>query len=278
MQPDMAERVAAALRNYGALKPQAIPVESDDDLADIATPHRLGYALGWIAASVIVRAYYREAGIDALPVYHPENGWDRFLLTRRVSCDLLADEPADSFGLLLLSDADAPILAQPDGTRRLALGPLYRTDPAHTTLLEQIAPPPLPAGDHTRCPHERGALYPALFEAVTALIVAHPGVIAAREVFVDDHQVDGAYHPLFLHTGGRVTGFTYRWLAVTYQGRTAFVWCHGQQVVHESEPGIWRSEPTYFTQDDPPAMEQALRTWLHLDGTSEPAPPISSPQ
>lgn len=277
MQSDVAERVAAALRNYGALVPQAIPADSDDDLADIATPHRLGYALGWIAASVIVRAYYREAGIDALPVYHPEHGWDRFLLTRRVSCDLLADEPADSFGLILLSGADAPILAQPDGTTRLALGPLYRTDPARAPLLEQIAPPPLPAGDHARCPHARGARYPALFEAVTALIVAHPGVVAAREVFVDDRRIDGAFHPLFLHTGGRVTGYTYHWLAVTFRGRTVFVRENGEQVVHEAEPGVWRSEPTYFTQDDPPAMEQTLCTWLYLDGTSEPAPPISSP-
>src|SRR4030088_3195966 len=103
MQSDVAARVAAALRNYGALAPQAIPVGGDD-------------------------------GLDDIP---PEHGCDRFLLPRRVSCDLLADEPADSFGLLLLGDADAPILAQPDGTTRLALGPLYRTDPTYVALLEQ---------------------------------------------------------------------------------------------------------------------------------------------
>src|SRR3712207_8441597 len=97
---DLGERVATALRNYGSAAAPA-------DDADLPIPNRLGYALGWIVASAIVGTRYFDSALDALLVCHPEHGWDRFLLTRRVSCALLADEPADSFGLLLLDGDDA---------------------------------------------------------------------------------------------------------------------------------------------------------------------------
>src|SRR3954471_15421234 len=90
---------------------------------------RLTYALGWIVANLIVAARYQDSAIDALPVYHPEHGWDRFLLTRRVSCLQCTDEPADHFGMIMLDGEDPPRLTHPNGETRIALGSLLRADP-----------------------------------------------------------------------------------------------------------------------------------------------------
>ncbi len=264
---DVGACVATAIRNDGLFDLHAMRAETTDHLADTATPDWLAFALGWVAASAIVQAYFRSAGLDALPVYHPAHGWDRFLLTRRVSCALCADEPADSFGMLMLSGEGAPLLVHPNGDVRLALGSHYRADPegAQAALREQIAPPPLPPGDHATCPHERAPAYPLLFAAITELIVAHPGVVAAREVYVDNEQIDGTYHPLYLHTGGRAIGHTYDWFAIAWEGRTIFVRTHGERVIYEPEPGTWRSEATGFTSADSPTIARTLGAWLQID-------------
>lgn len=262
--------VATAIRNGGARDPRAVNGDAADRLADTMTPDWLAYALGWIAASAIVGAHYQSAGLDALPVFHPEHGWDRFLLTRRVSCARCADEPADSFGALMLSGEGAPLLVHPNGEVRLALGPGYRDDPegAQAALLALIAPPALPPGDHAACPHARAPHYPPLFAAIAELIVAQPGVVAAREVYVDNQRIDGTYHPLYLHTGGRATGHTYDWFAIAWEDRTIFVRTHGERVIYESAPGTWRSEATGFTSADPATIARGLRTLLRIDDAS----------
>lgn len=264
---DVGMQVAAAIRSYDGLAPRRIGVDAAGDLADAATPDRLAYALGWIAANAIVGAYYWDTALDALPVYHPEQGWDRFLLTRRVSCAYCADEPADSCGIVMLAGDGAPLLTGANGTVRLAVGALLRTDPTggRAALLEQIMPPALAPGDHASCPHERAALYPLLYAAITELIVAHPGVVAAREVYIDDQQVAGAYHPLYLHGAGRATGPSYDWFAIAWMGRTIFLRIHGERVIYESEAGVWRSEATHFAPGDRATMTRALRTWLRLN-------------
>ena len=63
--------------------------DRDQQSADLDThlkvPDRQVYTWGWATASAIVRARYADSAIDALPVIHPDHGWDRFLLTRRVT-------------------------------------------------------------------------------------------------------------------------------------------------------------------------------------------------
>lgn len=265
---DTSARVAAAIRNYGFGVPSEIRMAV---AGDRATPDPLGYALGWIAACAVVGARYHDAAIDALPVYHPERGWDRFLLTRRVSCDHCADEPADAFGTLLI-DADTGLtFVGPNGAAPLPLGALYcdDTERAERLLLEHLPSPTLPPGEHAACPHARSHAYPALVAAITDVIVTKPGVIAARELFIDDQAIDGVYHPLYLHTGVRTVGYTYDWLAVSFGERTVFLRIQREQVIHEVAPGVWRSETTTFSPDDPEAIRQALRAWLQPDAEQE---------
>src|SRR5438105_2797537 len=95
---DLRQQVALACQ--GGIDP--VPTAGIGDGTGSVANERTIYALGWIVANAIVTARYRDSAIDALPVYHPENGWDRFLLTRRVSCQYFADEPADAFGLIML--------------------------------------------------------------------------------------------------------------------------------------------------------------------------------
>src|SRR5690349_17161100 len=73
-------------------------------------------AAGWALAAAIVGQHYTKAALDVLPIFHPEAGWDRFLLTRRVSCDLCATVSADECGQLSLKGDDAPLLVRADGS------------------------------------------------------------------------------------------------------------------------------------------------------------------
>ncbi len=263
---NVVEQVEQAVAHYAHLTPPAIPVSAPAPEAELATPSRLAYALGWVVANAVVGARYRDSAIDALPVYHPEHGWDRFLLTRRVSCALLADEPADAFGLILLSGEEAPSLAHGNGEVRLALGPLLREDPerAIAALLELLPPVGLVPGDHARCLHVESAIYPSLYQAVTDLIVAHPGLVAAREVYVDAEQIEGRFHPLYLHSGGRTTGFVYTWFALEAPARSLFVNVVSGMVVRETERGTWAAEFEQLPPNDPDGIAERLRGWLAL--------------
>ena len=206
---NVAQQVETAIHHT---LPEASPAAAVPGM-DSARAERLTYALGWIVANAIVSARYRDSAIDALPVCHPQSGWDRFLLTRRVSCQWCADEPADAFGLIMLDGDDAPRLTHPNGETRLSLGQLLRTDPheAVERVLELFPPIGLVAGDHTPCWHERAAIYPTLYAAVTDLILEYPTLTAAREVLIDDQQIDGAFHPLYAHIAARSAQLAYDW-------------------------------------------------------------------
>src|SRR5687768_6398032 len=103
-----AELVESALKNYEGLEPIKPELEGDVETEALVVPNPLGYALGWVVADAIVSNRYLDSAIDALPISHPEQGWDRFLLTRRVSCQVCAGESADAFGTIMLTGEDAP--------------------------------------------------------------------------------------------------------------------------------------------------------------------------
>lgn len=239
---------------------------------DSARAERLAYALGWIIANVIVSARYRDSAIDALPLCHPQYGWDRFLLTRRVSCQWCQDEPADAFGLIMLDGDDAPRLTYPNGETRLSLGRLLRTDPGEAAERVRALLPPigLVAGDHTACWHERAVIYPTLYAIVMDLILEYPTLTAAREVVIDDQQIDGAFHPLYAHVAARSAQLAYDWFELRTDDFLVYFRLHGEQVVYLTDKGWWSTVIKPLAMEEPDKMNQRILAWLRLRGNPDP--------
>jgi hypothetical protein len=225
------------------------------------------YALGWIVANRIVANRYRRCAIDVVPVEHPDHGWDRFLITRRTACNLRNHERADSFGLILLRGDDAPVLAAPDGTVLLSLGSLLSEDPdeAIRRLLDLVPAPGLVSGDHEMCWHQRASnSYPMLYDVITHLLIENPGLVAAREIFVDDQQIGGTFHPLYIHTAGKTTGFTYDWFGVQSEDYLAYVRLHGHQAVYRTDRATWATPTKRLVDLSWSEKKAQISTWLRL--------------
>jgi hypothetical protein len=267
--PELVMTMHRAIAHYRDLHPRAIPVDHPD-VPELATPDRLAYAVAWILAAAIVGNRYRASAIDVLPVYHPEHGWDRFLVTRRVSCKLCADEPADSQGTLWLDKEGAPVYTIGQSLE-LALGPLSHDDPADAIrrLLFAVPAPRLRQGDHSSCPHVWAERYPTIYRVTAGLIADYPGLIAAREIFVDEQPIDGTYHPLYTASGARLSGWTYDYVQYLAGERIVFLRIDGRLVTFEVEPGIWR------TEEVPARAESELRSYLEERlGLGTPGQPI----
>lgn len=274
VDPSLVMTLYRAVAHYSALEPRSIPT-GHPDYPELATPDRLAYAVGWVLAAAIVTSRYRSSAIDVLPVYHPEHGWDRFLVTRRVSCRHCATEPADSHGTLWLGEDDAPVFTVGQGVR-LALGALCREDPAEAMrrLLFVTPAPRLRQGDHATCPHVRAERYPMLYRVTAELIADYPGLIVARELYVDDQPIDGAYHPLYTASGARLTGWTYDYLQFLAGERIVFLTIDGRLATFEVEPGIWRTEEA--PAHDQLALRHYLEERLALGEPGQPVVTVSS--
>lgn len=270
---EIREQVELAIRNYGELEQVPLSDDTPEDVAYLATPDRLGFALGWVVANAIVAARYASSAIDALPVYHPENGWDRFLLTRRTSGKVFANETANRFGMLMLDGKDAPRLTKPSGADTFRLGKALRDEPekAIGRVLQEVAAAsllPLDLGMRWR---DRQRNYPRLYAAITELILEHPGVVAAREIYVDDQQVDGAFHPLYLHGAAPQPTMLYDWFLIQYGDRAAFVRTHAGQSIYETERGGWSTVKRQLSDEESvEGMKQRIKAWLRIEGEPEP--------
>jgi hypothetical protein len=266
------EQVELAIRNYGELPPAPLGEELPDSETYLATPDRLSFALGWIVANAIVNARYADSALDALPIYHPEHGWDRFLLTRRVSGDVYATEKADSHGLIMLSGEDAPRLTRPSGATKIALGAKLREDPeaAIAEVLAWFPPQGIAKNDLGKRWSERQQHYPVLYNVLTELILEHPGIVAAREIFIDDQPVDGAYHPLYLHAVALRPAMTYDWVLVQYREQACFFRVHGGQSIYETNRKGWSTVRRQLNQDSPERMKERLLSWLRIEGEPDP--------
>lgn len=270
---DFREQVAQAIENYADLEP--IPLSDDISEADqyMATPNRLGFALGWVVANAIVGARYADSAIDALPVFHPDNGWDRFLLTRRVTSMHFQEEPADSFGLIMLSGEDAPRITHGNEETRLSLGEALQSDPdkALAEILDLFPPYGLPEADLGYGWEDRQTQYPKLYQAVTNLIVTHPDMVAAREIYVDDQPIDGAYHPLHLHAIALQPKMVYEWFLVQMGERAVFFRYNGGQSIYETDRGGWATVRKQLTEEPTVEdVERRIKAWLRIEGEPNP--------
>jgi hypothetical protein len=270
---DIREQVELAIANYAGL-PQ-IPMSdtlSDAD-AYMATPDRLNFALGWIIANQIVQARYADTAVDALPIYHPDNGWDRFLLTRRVTGERFADETANSHGMIMLTGDDAPRITMPSGKTRLALGKALRDDP-EKAIVDAVAlfpqGPLLPLDLGMRW-NDRKVAYPMLYNVLTELILEHPGMVVAREIFVDTEPVDGAYHPLYLHGVAPEPRMVYEWVLVQYGEHACFFRVHGAQSIYETERKGWATVKKQLNKETPEGARKRILSWLRIEGQPDPS-------
>lgn len=277
---NVAEQVQAALRNYESVAPTPFDETITPETLYMATPDRLTFALGWIAASAIVKARFRKSAIDVLPVFHPEHGWDRFLITRRTSCGTHENEPADKFGMIMLSGEDAPRLTTGSGRTRMALGTALRENPeqAIKDMLALIPAPPIEGESHGRCFHKRAPKYPRYFQAVTELIVENPGLVAAREIYIDDQEIDGQYHPLYLHsvalsssgpsdrTGAVLPVIVYDWFQLQQDDLFAFFDIFGGRTVYRTERGSWSRVRKQLKDENPEDVRVRIANWMRIDG------------
>ena len=237
--------------------------------AHLMVPDRQAYAWGWAVASAIVNARYADSAIDALPVIHPDNGWDRFLLTRRVTSDVFAEDTANRFGMILLGGDEAPVITRPSGAPRLELGPLFKDDPkkAIAAAVELFPSYGLPQEDLGARWRERSRNYPRLYRAISELIAEHPEMLAAREVAIDTQPVDGAYHPLYLHGVTKRPIVTYDWILVQWRDRAAFIRTHGQQTIYETDKGGWSTVRKQIgSEPNVEAVKTRIRAWLRIEG------------
>lgn len=227
----------------------------------------------WAVAATIVGLRYGDSAIDALPVQHPEHGWDRFLLTRRVSCQACATVSADEFGQLSLRGAGAPLLLYNDGSTAVALGPLLMNDPAAAlaAIEEHLPAIGLTESDHTSCWHTLATDYPRIYGTVADLLSAYPQVEALREVYVDAEFAEGTIHPLHLYTGGHALGEVYDWWALLAEEYVAFIHIDGRQAIYQSPRGTWSTVTKQLNTETDSRMAERIRGWLRLD--AEPAAP-----
>ena len=264
---DIQEQVKQAITNYEGLEPATPSPDDPDKFTGIETPNRLAFALGWIAANVVVQRRYRKCGIDAIPIYHPENGWDRFLLTRRVTSPEFKNEPANSYGMIMLDGEDAPRLTTPGGKTILAMGDAMKEDPIAVLkkMLKRIPRDEMPEGKHGARWKDRRKVYPRLYRAVTETIIENPGTVAAREIFVDDKPIDGAYHPLYLHGATLEPKILYDWVMLQLGRWAVFVRTHGGQTIFETDRRTWSTVKKQLSEEEDYAgIKRRLEGFLRL--------------
>lgn len=282
---DLTHLVELALERYADLPAVPLDEHITPETFYLASSDRTAFALGWLVASAIVEQRYLDSALDVLPVFHPQHGWDRFLITRRVSCVTYEHEPADKFGLLMLSGEDAPRLTTPSGRTKLALGQALRDDPsaAIQQALSYFPAQGLTGARHSRCAHRRALNYPLYYRAVAELIAQYPGLVASREVYIDDQEIDGQYHPLYLHAaevrgmspsdryGMNVGGTTYDWFQLQHGDLFAFFDIYGERAVYRTERGTWSRVRRQLKDEPAERVAARIKGWLRLDGVPDPA-------
>ena len=127
-------------------------------------------------------------------------------------------------------------------------------------------------------PSERAPRYPDLYAAVTELVLEYPGLVASREVYIDNEPIDGQYHPLHLHAaelstygpgdrhGANLPVVTYNWIQLQYGDLFAFVDRRGNRAVYRTDRETW-ARPRVQLEDEPAErMKERIAGWLRLDG------------
>jgi hypothetical protein len=162
------------------------------------------------------------------------------------------DEPANKFGMIMLDGDDAPRLTTPGGKTILAMGEAMKKDPIAVLkqMLKYIPRDEMPEGRHGGRWKDRRKVYPRIYRAITELLVANPGTVAAREIFVDDKPIDGAYHPLYLHGATLEPKILYDWVMVQLGRWAVFCRTHGGQTIYETDRRTWSTVKKQLSEEE----------------------------
>jgi hypothetical protein len=272
------EQVRLAVMNYQHLPSAPLSATTTSATRYLATPDRLAYALGWIVANQIVQQRYAGSAIDALPIYNPERGWDRFLLTRRVTGRVFKQKLADEFGQIRLTGTDAPRLVSPEGKTLLRLGQALRDAPddAIAAVLEHIPAPYINTNRSNQiAQREQAPQYPLYYDSVTQLILDHPGLVVAREIYIDDREVDGQQHALHRYGAEvkpdtqhetRLVGMTWDWFQLQTAEYIAFFDKRGARAVYRTGQHTWSRVQRQLNEEPDTRVRKRMAGWLRLDG------------
>jgi hypothetical protein len=154
--------------------------------------------------------------------------------------------------MIMLDGEDAPRLTTPGGKTILSMGQGMKDDPIATLkkMLKHIPRDEMPEGKHGGRWKERRRTYPRMYRSVTELIVSNPGMVAAREIFVDDKPIDGAYHPLYLHGATLEPKILYDWFMVQLGRWAVFCRTHGGQTIYETERRTWSTVKKQLSEEE----------------------------
>jgi hypothetical protein len=134
-------------------------------------------------------------------------------------------------------------------------------------LLEQVPQFGILVGEHANCWHSRAEKYPDIYHAVARTIIENPGVIALREIFVDEVQFEGTFHPIYLMTGALTKGLTYNWFAVESPDYVAFFLIDGGSTIYQTDAGNWASVGKQLKEEDREGIRKRILAWLRIEGT-----------
>lgn len=279
----LADQVVLARENYDGLG--EIPFSDATEPAELylATPDRFAYALGWIVANQIVQTRFATAAVDVLPIFHPERGWDRFLITRRVSSHIFNHLPADELGRIMLSGERSPRYVRPSAGVRFGLRDRLLDDAAGAVawVLAQVPEKPGNVGDLKKMrPSEKAPRYPDIYAAITELILEYPGLAVSREVYIDNEAIDGQYHPLHLHAaelstygpgdrhGANLPVLTHNWFQLQYGERFAFVDRRGNRAVYRTDRETWARPRVQIEEEPVDRIKARIAGWLRFGGAA----------
>jgi hypothetical protein len=107
-------------------------------------------------------------------------------------------------------------------------------------------------------------------------------MVVAREVYIDDREVDGQYHALYLHgaemgpgdrKGINLAGMTWNWFQLQTNDFIAFFDKHGARTVYRTDRHTWSRVKRQLNEEPDERVKQRIAGWLRLDG-QQPDPEI----
>ena len=87
-----------------------------------------------------------------------------------------------------------------------------------------------------------------------------------REIFVDEVQFEGTYHPIYLMTGALTKGLTYNWFAVESPDYVCFFMIDGGSSIYQTDAGNWSSVTKQLKEEDREGVRTRILSWLRIEG------------
>jgi hypothetical protein len=108
-----------------------------------------------------------------------------------------------------------------------------------------------------------------LYNVLTELVLDYPGIVVAREIYVDNEPIDGAYHPLYLHSVSLEPAMVYDWVLVQHGDRSCFFRAHGGYSIYETDRKGWATVKKQLRDCTAEEMRARILSWLRIEGAPD---------